>query len=149
MLEYRYMDKPPKNKIENPRSPESEDDERLKAYMEMHPEDFPNPDEKKELRECGPEIEELKEMFRDFKERFSLEELNAITYIDYREASKHPLRGPAWIAFDLIVKKRIVIKKETNISPEILKEVDIDMEKISNAVGYIVNDGVVDHTRGI
>lgn len=141
------MEELPKKRIENTRSPESEDDERLKAFMEMHPELFPDPGSI-ELRDSGPEVAELEGMFTKFKEKYSLEGLNAITYLDYREASNHPLREPARIFLSLIYKKFKQIKNETSISEDKLNELMVKKEELSRAVGIINGKGEVDHTRG-
>lgn len=143
------MEKPPKNKIENPRSPESEDDERLKAFMEMHPENFPNPDSSKELNECGPLITELENLFTEFKENHSLEELNAITHLKFEDAKDHSVREPARLALAPIFKKFKEIKNETNISLQKLTELELQREELSRAVGIINDKGEVDHTRGL
>ncbi len=142
------MEKPPNNK-EKPKSQEDEDLERLKAFMEMHPENFPNPDSSKELNECGPLITELENLFTEFKEKYSLEELNAITHLKFEDAKDHPLREPARLALAPIFKKFKEIKNETNISPQKLAELESVREELSRAVGIITSAGVVDHTRGL
>ena len=141
------FDKPKLNKTENPISQEEEDDERLKAFMEMHPENFPNPDTPKDLREYGPEFLELEAMIKDFKKSFSLEELNSITQIQYKLASQHPLRAPAQELLGSILKNFKKMDNETNAPEEKLQEIYLVIDELSIAVGIIVGDDFVDHAR--
>lgn len=139
------MEEFPKKRIENPRSPESEDDERLKAFMEMHPENFKD----KERRECTEEdISKMEWMIKYFKEKISLDELNAITHLDYRDAPNHPLRESARKSLVTISKQLKILKEETDISQDKLNELMIKKEELSRAVGIINDKGEVDHTRG-
>lgn len=99
-----------------------------------------------EKKEVEPEIAEFETMIENFKSNFSLEELHSITNISDSEAESHPLWWPAKLALLEIGKKITILKKETNIAPEKMAELQSEYKIISRAVG-IRNKGIVDHTR--
>lgn len=101
---------------------------------------------REKLRECEPEIEILDELFEFFEDKYPPEELKLIVAHTLDEASNHPLRAPAREALrpiDILLKK---IKRETNIMPGKIAELEAKYKEFSNAVGFF-NNGKLDHDR--
>jgi len=96
-------------------------------------------------RECGPEIEELERMFRNFDQTHDVFALNAVTDLTPAEAPHHPVREPAKLDLIPMYAKLRTIYEETNITPEHYAELKAKWKHFSQAVGMI-NNNVVDHS---
>ena len=102
--------------------------------------------EEKTLRECGPEILELEEMFVSFESAHSLAELILIVDLTPEEAPNNSIRESARKDMVPIVSKLNKLKNETNIVPEKYEELRAKYMRLSRAVG-IINNNKVDHNR--
>lgn len=125
------------------RQQEKEDTEQVASHFSIHPEQL-IPSEI--LRECGPEVFEFEEMLVLFESKHSLVELHSIIDLTPADAPKHLIRESARIDLTRIHTMKTILKKETNISDEKYKELDIKYLKLSRAVG-IINKNKVDHNR--
>ncbi len=108
----------------------------------MHPEYVQKPES---LREAGPEIQEFENMMTSFQSEHSIDDLYAIDELDAKEASLHPVREPARLALNPMNAKLEVLKKETNISSDMVEELRTKFKYLSKAVGFI-RDGKVLHS---
>lgn len=122
---------------------EREDAEQLADYLARHPEPVIS---KENLRKAEPEIVEFEAMITLFESMHSLEELHSIIDLTPTEALKHPIREPAKVALIPIVALLNTLRKETDISPEKIKELKEKYMCLSRAVGMI-NKNKVDHER--
>ena len=113
------------------------------VHYDLHPEDLTPPTN---LREAGPEIEQLENMIASFESRHSLEKLHSIINLAPEEASHHPIREPARLALIPIVAILNALKTETNIPTERYERLKLKYKKLSRAVGMI-NSNKVDHNR--
>lgn len=124
---------------------EREGEARCAQWLLDHPEPLILPED---VRDCGPEVAELEEKFTLFEAEYSLVDLLLIVDLTEKDAPKHPLRGPAKIALDLINFQPNRLKRETNISPEKLEELKAKYKTLSQAIGIISNlTNKVDHNR--
>lgn len=120
------------------------EDALLENYLAQHPE---IKDEREYMSECGPVIEEFKELIKSFESKHSITELSAIKNLTPEEARVHPVREPARLDLIPIVALLNKLENETNISPEQFDELKFgEYMTISRAVGMI-NNNKVDHNR--
>ena len=94
--------------------------------------------------EAGPRFEDVEKMIASFEASFSLEELHAITTITVEELGAHPVRQPAKLALNDILKNIELIKP--TVSTEQYDELKMKYKVLSRAIG-IHSKGVIDHTR--
>lgn len=138
------MNKEMPNRLVPEQLQQAEDEERLKYWLENHPEIKIAPEDS---RECEPEIKEFEEMIDLFEANHSLPELYSIIDLTPEEARRHPVREPARAALGPILAKLHILRDETNISTEKYKALEARWKKISNAVGIINSENKVDHNR--
>jgi len=132
----------------NPMTPEEEEarEQELADFFAGN-EQYEKPEvPEAERRECGPEVEQFKEMISTFEATFSLEELYAITNLTREEAEVHPIREPARVALIPILEKLNGLEGQTNISPEQFDELKKKYKQLTQAVG-IINSNIVAHDR--
>lgn len=95
-------------------------------------------------RESGPEILEVEALIAKFESEISVEELTMLNTA--KEALASPLREKAKEEIKPILKIIQTLKKETNIGPDKLEELEVKYRRLSRAIGMI-NSGKVDHNR--
>ena len=101
-----------------------------------------------DLRESGPEIAEFESMVLGFEKTYSIADLHSIVDLTQDDAPSHPVREPAKIAVGLISDKLGILKRQTDITQEKLRELAKKYERLSRAVG-VINNGKVDHNREV
>ena len=97
---------------------------------------------KESLRESGPEILKLEEMFTSFEQNHSVESLHAITTVE--EALNSEIRKAAKEALKPILDQLSILLNETNMTSEQYIELKGKYMNLSRAVGMI-NSGKVNH----
>lgn len=98
----------------------------------------------KTLREAGPDVSEIEEMFSSFETEYSLSVLDSINEITLDEAMNHPVRKPAKEALAPILKKMEVLNRETNIDRERQEILEMKYKELTKSVG-IFREGKIIH----
>lgn len=89
----------------------------------------------KEKIECGPKVQELKDLINSFEENYPI--IDLLLIVDVNEAVASPLRQSAKKDVETINIKINALKKETNISSVELAELQAQYDKYRLAVGWI------------
>ena len=93
-----------------------------------------------------PELEAVESLIAAFEQKYSLEELNAVTQLSGENGYSHPLRDPAKHALGPIRELIYVLIEKTSVPKEMYEQLEAKYQILARAVG-LINRGTVEHDR--
>ena len=95
--------------------------------------------------DCEKGVMEFQGLVNSFEANHPLDQLIAITYLTQDDAPLHPVREPA--RQDLIPLYSLLqeLRLTTNISADRHKELDLEYQRLSNAVGRVDSNDKLQH----